>query len=421
MNIAIGKFGKSVKFKPENWTAHGGDNEAPIFFQKLAYYNPEITFYMVGKNDLKNLSTDEYETFFPHKNVIDIWSDFKLKKDDDTGLTWIIEKMKNISIDGGIFYAGPISNNANIPNLIYTQREPHRIAKVLETFKNYAAPLIYYLNDVMVPYITLAPDPRYVPLQGKDLFNREKRILSQFVGKFDHKHIKSYEYEDQINKATFSIETTYNRIETVFFLDKEKRDVTQFEKTKKLMIVLNEGGNGVAKRGPELKKYVLDHIDDVEIYGKWDEEWLKDSRFKGPLKFIELQKKLQEVKYTFCIPIQKGWVTSKFWEMIYNGIIPFLHPNYDTQNNLKCPEFLRVKDPKDLYKKIDFLEKNPESYQKLIKTLNDMMKEEYFDGSFIIKETMQNLYDVLGIKEEYKLWTGEIEKYEKLDTLNLFF
>ena len=118
-------------------------------------------------------------------------------------------------------------------------------------------------------------------------------------------------------------------------------------------------------RYKDLKRYILDHVEDVDIYGKWNENIIsKDSRFKGPKKFNELQSMLPRVKYTFCIPIKKGWCTAKYWEMSHYGIIPFLHPTYDEQHNIKCPDFLRIKDSKDLFDKISYLENDDVAYAK---------------------------------------------------------
>ena len=179
----------------------------------------------------------------------------------------------------------------------------------------------------------------------------------------------------------------------VFFSDETVTDSDPSEKSIKFMIVCNEGR---PSRYPDLKKYILDNVQDVDIYGKWEEETIgADKRFKGPKKFNDLQEMLPRVKYTFCIPIKKGWVTAKFWEMAHYGIIPFLHPTYDEQNNLKCPEFLRVKDAKDLFKKIEFLENNPEAYDILRKNLDSMLKDEYYDGSYLNNLTMKTLREII--------------------------
>jgi hypothetical protein len=203
-------------------------------------------------------------------------------------------------------------------------------------------------------------------------------------------------YTDQtINKK--EINSEYANVETTFLIDKERdkfnessnsledlfgdtHDQTS-KKAIKFMIVCNQGN---PSRYPDLKKYILDHIQDVDIYGKWNENILNnDSRFKGSKKFNELQSMLPSVKYTFCIPIKKGWCTAKFYEMAHYGIIPFLHPTYDEQNNLKCPEILRVKDSADLFQKIEYLESDENAYNNLRTELDKLLKDEYYDGTFL--------------------------------------
>jgi hypothetical protein len=123
-------------------------------------------------------------------------------------------------------------------------------------------------------------------------------------------------------------------------------------------------------------------MQDVKIYGAWDSETIGDDpRFKGSKKFDELRKELSGVKYTLIIPIKKGWVTSKWVEMISNGIIPFFHPTYDEQKHCKVPEYIRLKSPKELREKIQELELNPELYTRILNECISCIKQEDIDGT----------------------------------------
>ncbi len=377
MNIAIGKIGKSVKFDPAKFGAIGGDNEAPALFILLARENPDINFYMIGKSDLRLLKPDVKEKLNIPDNIIDVWKDFDSKKDDFVTYANDVLEKEGIHIDYGIFYNGP-STCANIPNFL--KKDDGTFYSTLDVFKKYVGPIINFLNKNNVKYFTLGPDPRYIPIKAKDLVNREQFVLSQYDYAGDIKHITSLTDQTIVENK---VPVEYSGIEKVFFLGRKKRDITTIKKNKKMLIVLNEGGNGGLKRGPMLQEYILDNFDDIEIYGKWKDEWYEDKRFKGPKNFSELHPLLEDVKYTFIIPIQKGWVTAKFWEMINYGIIPFMHPYYDQQKHIQCPEFLRVNSPSELLEKIEFLENNPDEYKKLLSELNDMLKEEYFNGKFI--------------------------------------
>jgi hypothetical protein len=183
-------------------------------------------------------------------------------------------------------------------------------------------------------------------------------------------------------------------METIFLIGKDKQpkpkenldaffndDVEDITKTTKFMIVCNEGR---PSRYPILKDYILDHIEDVQIYGKWDPRVIgDDSRFMGPKKFNELQSMLQHVKYTFCIPIKRGWATAKFWEMLNYDIIPFVHPSYDSQGNIGFPDILRVKNSKDLFDKINHLENDSGAYVSLLSDLKKLIRPEYYSGDYL--------------------------------------
>jgi len=364
MNIVIGKFGRSLLFNDKKWGAIGGDNEPSNFYLNLAKYNTQDTFYIIGKTD--------YNLNIP--NIVNIWENFDIRKNNN--LTWVYDQLKNVKIDGGILFSGPISQ-VNIPNKIL-KINSNENAKVLQMFEKYVGPIIYYLNESKIKYMLISPDPRYIK-PGRDFINSPQFSLSQYNTSYKYKSIISYD-----NQKTFkfkSIDVLYSNIEKIFLINKSKPKLNN--KTKKMMIVLNEGGNGGLSRGSILKEYILDNIDDIEIYGKWSDEWLKDSRFKGPKKFNNLQKLLYDVKYTLIIPIEKGWVTAKFWEMLYYGIIPFLHPYYDDQKHLPIPDFLRIKSPKELFKKIELLENNKNEYNKLLIYLMKLIKDEYLDGSYL--------------------------------------
>lgn len=389
MNIVIAKIGKSIKFNSNNWGSNGGDNEAPLIFKNLAKYNPDINFYIIGKTDFHRLKDDVKSEININNNIIDIWEDFDKKIHDNTTYPYDYFKERNINIDAGIIITGPTSG-ACIPQFL--KKKDGSYCKMLECFKNYAGPVVHYLNKSGIDYFTLTMDPRYHPIEAKDLYNVEKFSLSQYDYEPLSEHIIS---EEDHTLVQTTVPTYYSDIEKIFFIDKELKDITNMKKTKKFMIVLNEGGNGGLSRGKILEEYILNNFKDIEIYGKWKDKWYEDKRFKGPKKFNDLQELLPQVKYTFIIPIQEGWVTAKFWEMINYGIIPFMHPYYDQQKHIKCDDFLRVNSPEELLEKIDFLEKNPQSYKELLHGLQDLLKEEYYSGKHLndtIMEGVRRLY-----------------------------
>lgn len=352
----VGKIGKSVKFNPASWGAIGGDNEAPTLIKKMAELNPKDTFIIIGRNDLLKNRTSVPE------NVYDVYEG--ASKDKRKDINYIIEKLKDVKIDGCFLMTGPTAN-CNIPNKSWKRNDLKNgnkvFAKSLETFQNYVAPIYHYLNETNIPWVMIANDPRYIP-QGNDLINQPKMILSQYDEIIEMKTFDNWEDQNYIKNK---IKCVYAGMEKIFLIDKKINNSS--DKTINFMMVLNEGNNGVKSRYPMLKEYVLDSMSDVEIYGKWDESTIgNDKRFKGPKKFEELQEKLPSVKYTLIIPIKKGWVTSKWVEMICNGIIPFFHPTYDEQGHCNVPDYIRLKSPSELNEKIEELNSNKQLYQKIL-------------------------------------------------------
>lgn len=355
----VGKLGKSVKFNSESWNSGGGDCESPELLRKMAELNPNDTFIIISRNDVDR----NRDSLNLPSNLVDIYNG--ATSDEKKDYHYITKRLKDVKIDGCFLMSGPTAN-CNIPEKSYKRTElkhGHKVhAKSLMVFANYVAPMYNFLNDSNIPWVMIANDPRYTK-QGNDLANQPKMILSQYNENIKMQTFDNWEDQNYIKN---DIKSIYAGMEKMFLIDKQIPET--FKKTKKFMVVLNEGNNGAVSRYTELKKYVLDYIDDVEIYGKWDEETIKDdTRFKGSVKFAELQSMLPYVKYSFMISIADGWVTMKVWELLSHGIIPFMHPNYDTQKHCNLPDFIRVNNPSELHDKIEFLENNPAEYNRILK------------------------------------------------------
>jgi len=400
MNIYLGKMGKSVLFNRDAWGPIGGDNEAPIYFENLFHRNPDINFYLFGANDFSRIKSTDRLLINKHNNVHDVWGwgwDEYLKtheKDSFAQMNYLAEWVKTgPKMDCGIVFAGP-TGSSNVLGKTTLMKNPSELASPLEMLCKYCAPMMQYMNEYKVPYSLILNDPRFYPPHAKDWMHLPEYILSQYDEDMTVKVRKSYNDNTIIEhkrKARYEgVETTFliNNVDDeeplaggldAFFASSDEEP--QDEKNINFMIVLNEGR---PSRYNLLEKTILRDIDDVAIYGKWDPRTVGDDpRFKGSLPFLELQKKLKSVKYTYCIPIKKGWCTAKFWEMTHNGIIPFLHPSYDEQNHLKAPDILRVGDSKELFKRIKFLEDHPEAYDTLRNNLAGMCKDEYYSGQYL--------------------------------------
>ena len=413
MNILIGKIGKSILFNRNSWGSIGGDNEAPKFYENLFHRNPQHKFYMLGRCDFNDLSSSEKMRINKNGNFVNPWGQFANWNRSFHGspqvaeYTFVQEYMDGLGIkfDSGIIFAGP-TGTSNVANKSKLMKTPDKDATPLEMLNKYVAPIFNYLNDHRdIPWVLIVNDPRYFPMFAKDLFHWPAKVLSQFNSNVTVSSRTTYTDCNVIQQV---IPEVYSEVETMFLIGLEKGavavsdglssffdDAPEVKDTKdvKFMIVLNEGR---PSRYNLLKQSILDAVEDVNIYGKWAEPaTVGDKRFKGSMGYHELQLMLPRVKYTYCIPIKKGWVTSKFWKMAHHGIVPFLHPTYDEQNSLKAPDFLRCKDAAELQKKIEFLERKPEAYQKLRDTLDQMLLDQYYSGERLNEVAMNAVKSII--------------------------
>ena len=95
--------------------------------------------------------------------------------------------------------------------------------------------------------------------------------------------------------------------------------------------------------------------------------------------------------------------------MIYFGILPFYHPNMDTQCHQPVHEYLRVKSKKEFLEKIEYLEKNPDFYKEIQDYHLSQFKKEYFDGSFL----NEKFHEILSKNIRYRKDVSNISFYKE--------
>lgn len=389
-NIGFGKLGKSVKFMRNKYSPIGGDNEASCTLRAMANLNPDKTFYIIGRTDYGYLNEAEQHDIFPYNNVVDVWNKRSIGPEHynqdyyDHVKNYL--KDNNIELDYTVLMVGQVGS-VTIPDKIIKVNDPNGISTVLDMTKGYTTGITSWLNECKPKYVEIVNDPRYVMNQARDIFHLPEMSLGQYDYEYISNRINSY--EDQTRTPT-PVKSVYAGMETAFCLDYDYSTDINRNRNTDFMIVLNEGK---PSRYKLLKEWILDHNKDVDIYGKWSDEIMEgDTRFKGSLKIDALQDKLQDVKFTFIIPIKKGWVTSKYIEMIHAGVIPFLHPTYDEQKHTAIPDFLRVKSPEQLAERIQMLKDDPAKYNHLLDLLQKtILKPEYYDGTFLNNKIMTSI------------------------------
>ena len=408
MKIAIGKIGKSIKFGPEEKgkgkkAMTAGSIDARIIFQTLIKFNPEHTFYLIGRSNYSRLKPEIRNKIDPHKNVVDVWAKFNDWFDnqddkDETTESWrfIDHVIKTESkFDVGIFIAGGVLEYAVQGK---TMKEGKHI-KTLMAAAKYAGPLHHFINETKIPYTVLSLDPRCYPKPTKDILVPPKRVLQLMNETMDVEHRVSYEKDDMVVDKGPAV---YSGLETLYVVEEEEPsgldsffdEPVKKERDINMVLWLNEGK---PSRYNDLKNFILDSVEDVQVYGVWNEKALKDPRIQQ-VAMSELSWQFPRTKYTFCIPIAPGWATGKFWEMIKHGIIPFMHPSYDEQNNIGFPEELRVKDSKELLEKINLYNSNEMLYNELYNKLQDMITPDKKSGKYINDIIMKHAVEVANDK-----------------------
>ena len=395
--VGFFKLGKAIKFNENSWGAIGGDCEPKQLINSIAKRNPNIDYWLLSPNDLGRVRAKEkpavQSLFGPPvetesaapPNVKEFHSTMTNRKSADEAA----QNIKDLDLDFIFFYTGP-SSTVNIPDFINKVDGTGRV-KSLDFFKYYAAPIIQAMNELekKVPIVGLLVDNRYI-LACKDWNdnNRPTYYLAQ------NTFTKTEEFFcNPPLRDIKTIESTYeySGIETVFLLDKKRYDTDELfemKKTNSFMMLQNQGkGSGGMDRWDPVRDYIVKNDIETDIYGKWDDN-LKEEYpkwFKGEKRIESMTDELLATKYTFCVPIKEGMVTSKYAEMLHYGIIPFLHPSYDTDFNV-FPDghFIRCKSPEDLKKKVQFLNDNPEHYKKLFYNLQEKyLKDSYYTGEHV--------------------------------------
>lgn len=387
--IGFFKLGKAIKFNENTWSAIGGDNEAKLLICSIAKQNPDIEYWLLSPNDLHKVNQKKSNALFgPDDSVPSNIKEFHSKLQDKRSMDETVAYIKSLNLEFVFFYTGPTST-VNIENYI-NKVDGSGMVKTLDAFKYYAAPIIKAMNEMpKIPVLGLLVDNRYV-LSCKDynINNRPTYYLAQNTFELTEEY---FDNPPTRSVQRFKSKFEYSGIETVFLLNKDKYDTDELfkmKKTNRFMMIQNQGlGSGGMDRWEPVRQFIIDNQIETEIYGQWNNDLVQKypDYFKGEMRIENLEKELLKTKYTFCIPIKAGMVTSKYVEMLHYGVIPFLHPTYDTEYNVfPKNHFVRVNTPVELKKKIEFLENNPDHYKTLFYSLHQKyLKDSYYTGEHV--------------------------------------
>ena len=309
----------------------------------------------------------------------------------------------SIFLDFGLFYGGP-SSGCTIPNSMYLITEPDKTATPMSSSKRSVGIITKYLNDTGLPYVEIGEDPRYLPVQAKDLFNRAKRVLCvKDDMTFSIKHIKEYLSREIIETTIPCSDIGHSYM---FLMNEDKSDLLNEpgERKTKINITMHctASQDSSVDKWNIVKNFVLDPFPDTYIYGKWDDKIIEgehQNQFKE-IPMTHLHDVMYDTKYTLVIGGSKTWGTqSKFWKMLIFGILPFFDP--DNENIFDAPDILQTKDANDFIQKIKFLENNPKEYLNLWNECQKLIhRDALWDGSAFFDNVEKEINDVFDIRLE---------------------
>lgn len=403
-NILIGKFGKHISFDSNKWGMVGGDSESAILISCMAQCYPDVNFYIASRNDFQKIDSHTRNAINKNSNLFNIWEKYDSQIDNQSWINHYINS-NDIKLDFGLFYGGP-SSGSTIPNSMYLITEPDKTATPMSSSKRSVGIITKFLNDTGLPYVEIGEDPRYLPVQAKDLFNRSKKVLCVKDNiTFSIKHIKEYLSREIIETTIPCSDIGHSYM---FLMNEDKDDLLKEPGNRKTKINVamhcTASQDGSVNKWNLIKNFILDPFPETFIYGKWDEKIIAgehQNQFKET-PMTDLHDVMYDTKYTLAIGGSKTWGTqSKFWKMLIFGIIPFLDP--DNENIFGAPEFIQTKDAKDFIEKVNFLENNHDEYIKLWNECQELIHVEgLWDGSIFFNNLGTEISNIFDIQLEKK-------------------
>ena len=417
-NIVIGRTGLTIKFKGIKIGTQTACDTDMMVYSMLSQMNPDFNFYFIGPTDLYKLTEEEYNEIFPYHNVFSAWTNDLRKSKDFSKIIKYFED-NNIKIDFAFINTGG-SSQACVPDF-YPKKDGTKRSLLLSQLY-YMAPYVYTLNKLGCPVYCMADDARNVLLNFRDLYNRERKVFTQ--ANYKLKTITHITSETDFTLKTDLIDCIYAHIERIDLIGmpdnwKDRIDINRKLKSNKenhLLVISH--GNGCKKINSNLtiknarfqgyKEYIIDNFKDTiynksKIYGKWTNDIYEQypNNFEDK-PMIELNDILKDARYSLVYSQIPNFVTVKPWEMIANGIIPFIHPDYDPEHILGLPEYVYLKNPDDLKNKIIELDNDDKLYLNIINKCLDCITKEDRDGTYINNFIMTNIANDLGFTYEPK-------------------
>lgn len=386
----------------------GGDVEMAAVVGTLARRNPDVDFYLLGRNS----GEDPLSAGLP-SNVYNPWTEWAAevrKEKKRRGLT-----TSNLSVsdhlalqdmydqitlpafremDHIIMWAGQHgTTNSPLPTI----KDPDKLTKPHDWSAHYVSFIVRGINAWRDadPWtreeVWLNADPRNY-LKLRDLkWPLRHPVLAQYTYSNNIKHARygdgrDFEWWSGHDHAALTdpshvdlvwestAQNVYSRLEVNGMLPGTPfgdlisyRD--DWEDRGAFGLFINEARRYVSTdtaRRNILRDWVLP-LRPAWIHGTWSADSLAEIGYSGPqitpAPWEDYYPRLHSVRSTFTTPSSgSGWATAKPWEAFAAGTVCFFHPLYDTQDNVlaDAPDglgaWLRVKSPEELAQRVRHLD-----------------------------------------------------------------
>lgn len=417
--IGYGKMGRKVTFDKKEWGFAGGDNEAPMLLRTLALRHPDIEWVMLAKNTGWVPPTD-----LP--NVVNPWQEWAVAlrrntknmygakdREFDT-LYKTIQFYDDMTfptydtLNGIVMWIGQHgSANSPIPQVA----DRRLIARPQQSQIHYGSHISRGINywrradPIGREEMWLTADVRN-PLTSRDLkwpqrhpmiaqYNYTKKYLCERYG--DPRTPAECGF-DAVPEGQGNAMWRYTQhykasaLELVGITPARPWDeLPTHEARQRFGILIGEARNYGMK--PEMTRLycMQNYVEPLNpdwVHGVWSQESQKTlGRTIKPLGG-DIYDPLSLIRSTFTTPSSGSqWATAKPWECFTVGAVCFFHPMYDTQGHIlptqriideghvdgnlelkTLAQWLRVKDPEQLQKRVDAVNTSRETWEWLAQT-----------------------------------------------------
>lgn len=360
MNILICRLGGVWKFFSGSDVC-GGDAQAKMFI-KQAELHPEHNFYFVGGGDLEDVSRST--RFIPTIRPSNTYSIY-LKKTKTTPLEYLIDNC-DIHFDYAIVH--PAMKCSCWMNDMVPRKDGNGNIHPLLMAKVYG-PIVYYINEMQIPYSLIIDDPRVFPL-SKDFKNAPDVIYSQGQSNIQYSHITSY---NDVSTTINDVPEVYSKLERCYLIGKTKPvNTPKLHASNDLFLPMHL----TKTRARHLRNWTNGET----VFGKVVEYGVDTTGINLVNKLMK-DIDTSNYKYTLVLPVtsRTNFVTQKVTATIYDGLVPFIPSTiYDTDKILGLPDELYVSSKEELYDRINTID-----YESVFAKCQEwLLKDEYFNGTY---------------------------------------